>query len=307
MTKTWTAHEFGTPDVLRFEDSEVKAPSGNDVTIAVKAAGVNPADYKYLAVSPMNDPKNLPMKLGYEVAGVVEAAGPDAAFKIGDEVVAFRVSGGYTDKITVPGKDVFAKPKPLDFAEAANLFLVGSTAADMMRVTNVEKGNTIVVHGASGAVGVSILQQARLMGVRCIGTSSEKNFETVARFGGEPVVYGDGLEDRLRAMSPDGFDASLDTVGTDEAIDVSLAILGDPKRVVTAAAFGRLDDGIQSVGGGDPESSKYRDSVRQHLIDLANAGDLVVPVAKTYPLAEAKEALEFLSGGHPGGKLALIS
>ena len=96
----------------------------------------------------------------------------------------------------------------------------------MLHVTGVRAGNTVVVHGASGVVGVSVLQQARELGaVR--RTASEHNFDTVRRFGGEPVVYGDGLADRLRATAPDGFAAALDTVGTDEAVDVSLELVAD--------------------------------------------------------------------------------
>lgn len=306
MAKTWIAPQFGDIEVLSFEDTPVADPTGDEVTISVKAAGMNPADYKYVAVSPMNDASKLPMRIGYEAAGVVSAMGPDAKFAVGDEVLAFRLSGGYTDSITVLGKDVFAKPSNIDFPAAANLFLAGTTAADMMRVTNVKEGDTIVIHGASGAVGVSVLQQARLMNVRCIGTASEKNFDVVSGFGGEPVAYGDGLEQRLRELAPNGYNASLDCVGTDEAVDVSLSLIADPKQTVTIAAFGRLDSGIQSVVGANPESAKFRDSVRQHLVDLVANGDLVVPVSRTFPLSEAKEALEFLKTGHPGGKLALI-
>ena len=118
---------------------------------------------------------------------------------------------------------MFAKPPGLDHPSAANLLLAGTTAAEMLHVTGVRAGETVVVHGASGAVGVSVLQQARELGVRCVGTASEHNFDTVRRFGGEPVVYGDGLADRLRAAAPDGFAAALDTVGTDEAGDVTSA------------------------------------------------------------------------------------
>ena len=103
---------------------------------------------------------------------------------------------------------MFAKPPALDHPAAANLLLAGTTAAEMLHVTGVREGDTVVVHGASGAVGVSVLQQAREVGVRCVGTASEHNFDVVRRFGGEPVSYGDGLADRLRAPAPDGFVAA---------------------------------------------------------------------------------------------------
>ena len=139
-----------------------------------------------------------------------------------------------------------------------------------------------------------------------IGTGSASSADVIRRFGGEPVEYGDGLEDRLRAAAPGGIDAALDCVGTDEAVDVSLAFV--PKdRLVTIAAFSRAEqEGFRAIGGGMPASAAYRDTVRAHLIDLAGDGRLVVPMARTYPLDEAVQALSFLAEGHPGGKLALI-
>jgi NADPH2:quinone reductase len=206
----------------------------------------------------------------------------------------------------VPAKDVFAKPSSLTNPEAANLLLAGTTAAEMLHVTRVAEGETVVVHGASGAVGVSVLQQARLLGARAIGTASDASFDTVRRFGGEPVAYGDGLEQRLRDLAPDGYAAALDTVGTAEAVDVSLALVEDPSRIVTIAAFDRAEAaGIIAIAGAMPASAAYRDEHRPRLIALAADGRLLVPVARTFPLADAIEALTVLKEGHPGGKLAL--
>jgi NADPH:quinone reductase len=226
----------------------------------------------------------------------------------GDEVLAFRISGGYASKLTVPAVDVYAKPAGLEHPAAANLLLAGTTAAEMLHVTSVAAGETIVVHGASGAVGVSVLQQARLLGARVIGTAGPDSFVTVARFGATPVAYGDGLESRLAELCPDGFAAALDTVGTDEAVDVSLALVDDRDRIVTIAAMKRADqEHIRVIGGSMPASAAFRDEARARLIALAGEGKLIVPVARTYPLTEAREALAFLQDGHPGGKLALLA
>lgn len=309
MTKHWVAPRFGGGEVLEYVDTEVPAPGPGEVTIDVRAAGVNPADTKHTR---QGDPSDLPIPIGYEVAGVLSAVGPDTEIAsgggaVGDEVLAFRVSGGWAERLTVPASDVFAKPASLDFPAAANLLLAGSTAADMIRVTRAEGRDTIVVHGASGAVGVSLLQLLRPLGARIIGTASERNADTVRRFGGEWVAYGDGVEARIRALAPSGVDVALDCVGTDEAVDVSLALVADRTRIVTIAAPGRAArDGFPAVGGAQPESKAFRDSVRQRLIELARAGQLEVPVARTFPLAEAKAAAEVLESQHPGGKLALI-
>ena len=154
---------------------------------------------------------------------------------------------------------------------------------------------------------MSVLQQARLIGARVIGTASESSFTMVRRFAGIPVAYGDGLEHRVSEVAPDGVAAALDAVGTDEAVDVSLALVADRDRIVTIAAHASAHSvGIRLIAGAIPSSAAFRDEVRPRLIALAASGDLVVPVSRTFPLSEARQALELLSGQHPGGKLALI-
>ncbi|KQS14372.1 alcohol dehydrogenase [Curtobacterium sp. Leaf183] len=309
MTKQWVAPRPGASEVLESIDVDVRPPGPGEVTITVRAAGMNPADTKHTRAA---DSSAYPIAIGYEVAGVVSAIGPDTEIAsgggaVGDEVLAFRVSGGWTEELTVPAADVFAKPASLDFPQAANLLLAGTTAPDVIRVTRVSGRDTVLLHGASGAVGVSVLQQLRPLGVRVIGTASERGADTVRRYGGEWIAYGDGLEARVRDLAPDGIDVAIDCVGTDEAIDVSLALVADRSRIVTIAAQQRAAaEGIPMVGGAQPESKAFRDSVRQRLIDLAAAGQLEVPVARTFPLAQAREAAELLESGHPGGKLALV-
>jgi NADPH:quinone reductase len=306
----WVATDFGDLDTFELREFEVPPPGAGEVTIAVHAAGMNPADYKHVASE--GDRARLPIPIGYEVSGVIAAIGPETqiasgAGAVGDEVLAFRVTGGYASAITAAAKNVFAKPALMSHPEAANLLLAGTTAAEALHVTRVAAGETIVVHGASGAVGVSLLQQARLLGARVIGTASQRRFDTVRDFGGEPVAYGNGIEHRLRALAPDGYAAAVDTVGTAEAIDVSLALVRDRTRIVTIAARDRAaSDGIAVIGGAMPASATYRDENRSRLIALAADGRLVVPVARTFPLTDAIEALELLKEGHPGGKLALI-
>jgi NADPH2:quinone reductase len=311
MARSWIAREYGDLDVFEEIETEVPAPGPGEVTIEVKAAGMNPADFKHVARG--GDPSDLPVRVGYEVSGVISAIGPDTGIAsgggaVGDEVLAFRVSGGYSSALTLPASDVFAKPASMSFEEAAGLLLAGTTAAEMLHVTGVGPGDTVLVHGASGAVGVSLLQQAALIGgVRVIGTASESSFDVVRRFGGDPVAYGEGLEQRLRSKAPEGVDAALDCVGTDEAVETSLALVSDRRRIVTIAAMGRAAaDGIIAIGGAMPASAAFRAEVRPRLIAAAGRGELVVPIARTYPLAEARAALEELQSQHPGGKLILI-
>ncbi|PYY36021.1 NADP-dependent oxidoreductase [Curtobacterium sp. MCJR17_055] len=309
MTKQWVATRPGGSETFELVDVAVPAPGPGEVTVSVRAAGVNPADAKHTRDG---DPADFPLPIGYEVAGVVTAVGPDTDIASGpvapgDEVLAFRVRGGWAEAVTLPARDVFAKPPAMGFAEAANLLLAGTTAADLIRVTDVAAGETVLVHGASGAVGVSLLQQLRMLGARAIGTASAANTDTVRRSGGEWVPYGDGLEARVRDLAPHGVDVALDCVGSDEAVDVSLALVADRARIATIAAFTRAPDaGITAIGGSQPESAAFRDAVRQRLVDLAGRGELVVPVARTFPLTEARAALDLLESGHPGGKIALL-
>jgi NADPH2:quinone reductase len=221
----WIATDFGGPEVLQLRMVDVPSPGPGEVTITVRAAGMNPADYKHFG--PGQDHRLLPLTVGYEVAGVLAALGPGASIPtggaaVGDEVIAFRIGGGYASALNARASDVFAKPGPLDFAQAANLLLAGTTAAELLATAAVVKSDTVLLHGAAGAVGLNVLQQARLIGVRVIGTASPDNFGILESFGAVPVPYGDGpdvLAGRVRGAAPEGVTAVLDTVGTDEAVD----------------------------------------------------------------------------------------
>lgn len=309
MAQHWVAARPGGLEVFDLVSYDVPEPRAGEVTVQVRAAGVNPADAKHVVVG---RPGDFPRGVGYEIAGVLSAIGPgteiaSGAAAIGDEVLAFRVRGGWATAMNVPARDVLAKPASLSFEQAANLLLAATTASEMLHVTGVTAGETLLVHGASGAVGVSLLQQASLLGAHVIGTCSEGRFDQVRRFGGEPIAYGVGLKSRLRSTAPDGVAAALDCVGTDEALDVSLALVPDRSRIVTIAAKQRgAEVGIRVIGGDLPDSAAYRDGVRADLVRLAAEGRLVVPMARTFPLGEALAAAEFLAGGHPGGKVALI-
>ena len=136
MAQRWIATDFGGLDVFTEVDGDVPAPGRGEVTIAVRAAGMNPADFKHVATG--SDRSRLPVAVGYEVAGVLTALGADTEIAsgggtVGDEVLAFPISGGYASSVTVAAKDVFAKPSALDFPSAANLLLAASTAAEEVR------------------------------------------------------------------------------------------------------------------------------------------------------------------------------
>jgi NADPH2:quinone reductase len=305
----WIGRRFGGPEVLERVELELPEPGPGEVLIEVRACGMNPVDHKRLAAG---DPATLPVAPGFEVAGVLGAIGPGTELAsgggaVGDEVLAFRVAGGYCTALVTAAGNVFAKPASLSYPQAANLLLPAATAADALRVVAVGADDTVLVHGAAGAVGTSVTQQARRRGARVIGTCSERDLAFVRGLGASAVRYGDGVQDRIHAAAPDGVDVAVDTVGADGAVDVSLALVADRDRIVSIAAFSRAQaDGFQFVGGPNPESAPFRDAVRGSLVDLAAAGELTVVIGETFPFSEAPRALARLQAPHAHGQLALI-
>ena len=292
---------------LVLEVGELVEPGTGEVTIEVVAAGVNPADLKHTRTA-----TSYPHPIGYEIAGRVVATGPDTEIAsgpvaLGDEVLAFRVYGGYADAMTVSAATVFAKPDTVGFNEAAGLLLAGSTAADLLRATHAQPGELVALHGASGAVGVAVLQLAQARGIDVIGTASAAGVDRIAHFGARTTTYGPGVSGRIRALANGRqIAASLDAAGTDEAVDSCLELTADRSRIATVAAPRRAAaDGFVALGGSQPASAAFRDSVRGELISLAASGQLTVPIAATFPLAEARGALNLVASGHPGGKVIL--
>jgi NADPH2:quinone reductase len=311
MPQRWIAHEYGGPEKLSFETFQHADAQPGDVVIAVKAAGMNPIDAKRLAGVGGLPPLEA-LTFGFEIAGVITAIADGTRIQtgvaqVGDPVVAFQITNGYSTEVVTSATNVFAKPPQLSFPEAANLLLVGTTASELLHRAGVTAGDVVLVHGGSGAVGNSLVQQAKLLGARVIATSGPAGFERLSAYGAEPVRYGPGLADRLTGLAPDGYDVALDTVGSDEAIQTSLALVSDRKRIVTTVARAAAETyGLVYIGGGVPGTAEYRASVRGDVLDLARSGALAVHVSQTFAMSDAPEALALLSGGHPGGKLALV-
>jgi NADPH:quinone reductase-like Zn-dependent oxidoreductase len=308
------ATAYGGPDVLSVTDEPTPEPGPGEARIEVRAASVNPADYKSYNGMFGTDPARLPMRLGVEAAGVVTAVGPDATgpagpLSAGDEVIAFRASGAYAAELVVPAQSLVPKPAELDWAQASGLMVTGATAWHLMVVTGVQDGDTVLIHGGSGGVGVMAIQLAALRGATVIATASPARHDLVRELGGTPVAYGPGLADRVRAAAPGGIDVALDLVGTDEAVDTSLALVADRARIATIAAFARgPKEGIKLLGGGpgaDP-GTEIRDAARLELARLADEKELRLVVSQTFPLADVAEAHRAIMTGHTAGKIALI-
>lgn len=314
MAPVVIAPAYGGPDVLTVVDEPAPEPGPGEARIEVRAAGVNPVDYKAYSGAFGTDPSRLPIRLGSEAAGVVTAAGPDAIgpagpISAGDEVIAFRASGAYAAALPVPAQSLVPKPAELDWAQASGLMVTGATAWHLMVATDVHNGDTVLIHGGSGGVGVMAVQLAGLRGASVIATASPAHHDLLREFGATPMAYGPGLAGRVRAAAPGGVGVALDLVGTDEAMDTSLELVADRARIATIAGFARgQKEGIKVLGGGpgaDP-GTEIRDAARLELARLADEKKLRVIVSRTFPLADVADAHRFLMSGHPAGKIALI-
>ena len=277
MSLVALATAYGGPEVLTVTDQAVGEPGPGEARIAVRASGINPVDAKSYSGAFGADPARLPLRLGSEAAGVVTAVGPSAAgpagpLAVGDEVIAFRAPGAYAAELIVPASALVPRPAELDWPQAAGLMLAGTTAWHTMVVTAVSEGDTVLVHGGAGGVGIMAVQLAQDRGARVVATASPAHHALLRELGAVPVSYGYGLIDRVRAAAPQGIDAAVDTVGADEAVDVSLELVADRARIVTIAAFGRgLPLGIKVVGGapGADPGTEIRMAARLDLVRLA--------------------------------------
>jgi NADPH:quinone reductase-like Zn-dependent oxidoreductase len=309
MTRTVVAEGYGGPEVLALQDIQLPAPSQGQVLVDVRAAGTNPIDYKLYSGEMGRDPAKLPMPVGMEVAGVVAEITPGAAgytgpLTVGDEVIVTNISAGYADQVLAMATDVGHKPASLSFEQAAGLLLAGGTAWHLLTKTQVGTGDTVLIHGASGGVGLMAVQLAVARGAKVIATASPARHDQLRGYGAEPVAYGDGLADRVRAIGP--VDAALDLVGTDEALDTSVELVADRGRIATIAGFARAGElGIAALTGADGGQA-IRDASRVELIDLAAAGALDVTVDRAFPLDEAAEAHRHLQTGHARGKVVVV-
>jgi NADPH:quinone reductase-like Zn-dependent oxidoreductase len=309
MTRTVVAEGYGGPEVLALQDILLPPPGEGQVLVEVRAAGTNPIDYKLYSGDMGRDPAKLPMPIGLEVAGVVVAVAPGAAcytgpLTVGDEVIVTNINGGYSERVIAEAADVGHKPESLSFGQAAGLLLAGGTAWHLLTNTRVGTGDTVLIHGASGGVGLLAVQLAVARGAKVIATASPSRHAQLRGYGAEPVSYGEGLAERVRAIGP--VDAALDLVGTDEALDTSVELVADRSRIATIAGFARAGElGIAALTGADG-GQEIRDASRVELIGLAAAGKLDVTVDKSLPLDEAPEAHRYLQTGHARGKVVLV-
>ncbi|MEU2202704.1 NADP-dependent oxidoreductase [Isoptericola sp. NPDC019482] len=301
-----TYSRFGGADVLELTDQPDPKPGADVVVVRVRAASVNPVDWKVRQgyLDGLFDTQ-FPVVPGWDVAGVVEQVGLDTPeYEVGDEVYGYVrkdwVHGGtFAELVAAPVRTLARKPVSLSFEEAAAVPLAGLTAYQTILRSGVREGQTVLVHAAAGGVGSFAVQIARSLGARVIGTASESNHDFLRSLGAEPVSYGDGLADRVRALAPDGVDVALDYVGGD-AVATSVALLA-PGGTVTSItdATARTEHGGQYVWV-RPSSADL-----EALGALIDAGKVGVEVGQVFDLADAADAHRASETGHGRGKIVV--
>lgn len=300
--KAVSYHRFGGPEVL--EIAELPEPKVNldGVLVRVRAAALNPADLGVQsgALAGLLE-SYFPVVPGWDVAGVVERAGPAAPeFARGDEVIGYvrgeveHRNGAYAELVAADVRTLVPKPRAMPWAEAAGLPLAGLTALQAVNTLAPEPGETLLVHAAAGGVGSLAAQLALGRGARVLGTASEANHAYLRSLGVAPVRYGEGLAARVRALAPDGVDAVLDTAGRG-----TLAATPDlGTRVASIAEF--------DLPGVTPVFARLVPGDLRTVAGLAEAGRLRVRVARTFPLEEAAAAQRLLADGHAPGRIVLL-
>ncbi|RIJ77266.1 NADP-dependent oxidoreductase [Nakamurella silvestris] len=290
---------FGGPEVLEILDLPDPHPGPGQVRIAVRAAGINASDWKKR--QGLMDPE-LPQTLGYEAAGVVDEIGDGVAdVEVGDRVYGFDTSGAAQAEFAVLS---FYAPVPptLDFAAAAALPSVVETATRALDQLGVGSTGTLLINGASGSVGSAAVQLAVARGVRVIGTAGAANQDYIGSLGAEPVVYGEGLAERVRDLAPTGVDLALDVAGNG-ILGELIRMTGSADTVLTVADFaGSQQHGVR-FSRGDGGRAVH---VLAEIGDLIESGRFSVPVARTFPLADIAEAHRVSEHGHLRGKLVLV-
>lgn len=291
--------EYGNPQVLRVGTEELQDPGDGQVRVEFRAVGVNPADWKLLAGHLKQwFPLEFPAVPGCEAAGVVTAVGPAfEGFAPGDEVIWNGIMGGYRTEALVPADQLTPLPIGVDFEQAACIPIAGGAAYSALKQLDVGEGDILLIHGAAGGVGSAAVQMAQFFGAAVIGTASEGNHEFLEQLGALPVAYGAGLAERVRGQAQ--VTAVFDTVGTEETVAATLALLQDRGRAVTTVP-GQLssDAGIAPI--------RLQEGRVEDAATLAADGQVTFTVSQRMPLIEATDALEISRSGHARGKIVLL-
>jgi NADPH:quinone reductase-like Zn-dependent oxidoreductase len=300
--------QYGGVEVLNVVDVDPPELGEGQLLVRVKAAGINPFESKLRrGFFEGQIPVSFPAAQGSDLAGVVEAVGPDVDdFSPGDEVLGTTAKRGSHAELALTSQArVVPRPAALPWEVAGGLWTVATTAYATVAAVGAGAGELVVVAGAAGGVGGLAAQLAHHRGARVIGVAGERNHEWLRSRSIEPLAYGDGLAERLtKAAAAHGqvITALIDTVGQGY-VELALELGVAPQRINTIADYEAGSKyGVKSDGGAAAASTEVVEEVVQLLAD----GELELPIARAFPLEQVREAYRLLEGAHPPGKIVLI-
>ncbi|MEU6486764.1 NADP-dependent oxidoreductase [Streptomyces sp. NPDC046887] len=290
--------EFGGPDVLRLEEDAERPHAGpGRIRIAVRAAGVNPVDWRLREGQVLGaHPITLPAGVGLDAAGVVDEVGEGVeGVGVGDHVFG-EGAATYAEFAVL---SAWARmPEGLTFEEAAGYPSVVETALRVIHEVGVRPGQTLLVSGASGGVGSAVLQIARERGITVIGLAGAGNQDYLRGLGARATTYGGGWVERVRRLGP--VDAALDLAGSGVLREL-VELTGDPRTVVSIADLTAPEHGVRFSGMAGSVPAALAEAA-----DLIARGKLHIPVEKSYPLAEAAAAHNDSQAGHTRGRRVIV-
>ncbi|MBT2224944.1 NADP-dependent oxidoreductase [Nonomuraea sp. NEAU-A123] len=304
MPLTYGFIDYGGPDLQRFLDVPAPEPDQGEVLVEVRAAGVNPVDWKVRAGMHRGFlPLKLPATLGREVAGTVVRTGPGVTeLAVGDKVLGSTVggSGGYAELALLPVARAARMPDGLSFIDAAALPIAAGTAYEALSVLGPAPGQTLLILGAGGGVGTVAAQLAVMGGVAVVGTGSQAKRAFIESLGATAVAYDrDDLARRLQELLPGGADAVLDLAGGD-ALDGVAGVITARTRVSSVA-----DEETVARFGARPLMRVGDPATLSAVAELVAAGKLDPCVRRVFPLSAAGDALALVESGHASGKVVL--
>ena len=296
---------FGGPEVLNVREVPAPLAGSGQIRVRVTAAGLNPMDWFMTADADtaVRFGLSLPAGFGTDYAGVVDQIGEGVTgFASGDRVFGGALSRAVADFVVIDlaegiaANEVHHLPDGVDDRTGATLAIAGRTASAALAVVDPGPHDTVLIGGAAGGVGVFAVQLARLAGARVIGTGSATSSDFLRGLGAEPVAYGDGLADRVRALAPGGVTAAIDLYGT-ETVHAARELGVPDRRICTIAA---QVDGVASANGANAAPDALDKVAR-----LVAAGRLRVPIAAGFPIDQVRRAAELQAGRHIHGKLVI--
>ncbi len=293
-------HQYGGPEVLTWEEAPEPHAGPGQIRIKVAAASLNPLDYK---ISQGLMSGGVPLsgvgRLGQDAAGVVDEVGEGVeGVVVGDDV--FGVGSGAQAELAVL-RAWAVKPASVDWSVAAGAALAVETAERGMRLLGVKPGDTVFIDGGAGGVGAVAVQLAVAANARVIASASQDNHDYLREIGATPVLYGDGLVNRIRAVPDTTIDAVFDVAGKTPLTDL-VALVPDPAQVLSIANFDAPSVGARASSGGDDSQPTVALALGAQL--LAD-GRLVMQV-QTFPFDRFAEAYRIIESGHVRGKIVLV-